>query len=211
MKSLSPSQAAALNSAVAGLRNAYDQFNVEPCEFAGAPDDLSSLDFIQYELPISEEYAAGSLAFSLAWGNVLVTSFGFSWVVLDHLDGHAGFALRHEEPSVLIVPYIRLLEIIQSSGCQSPAESLWFDVIRYFDTHAHIPDGWHPVFDAVHCPNKLDCPNSTTSACQRLIETVPEFYASMSTFPYDWARNKQWSKLNEYADRLVCNYQIPRR
>ena len=65
-----------------------------------------------------------------------------------------------------------------------------------------------PVFDAVHCSTKLGCPNSTTQACHRLIDIVPEFYASMSTYPYDWARNKQWDKLNEYADQLATNYQL---
>jgi hypothetical protein len=207
MRPLTPDETEAIESALAGMRTAYNQFKVEACEFTGIPDDLSSLDYIPYELPMPEKYAAGSVAFALAWGNVLATSFGFSWVALDHFADPKGIALRHEDPSALIVPYFRLLEITQSSGCQNPAESLWFDVIRYFDHRSCIPDGWHPVFDAVHCSSKLGCPNSTSKACQRLIEVLPVFYATMSTYPYDWARNKQWHKLTDYADQLATNYQ----
>lgn len=201
----------AIESALARMRTAYNHFKVEPCEFTGIPDDLSSLDYIPYELPMRDEYAAGSVAFALAWGHVLATSFGFSWVALDDFADPKGFALRHEDPSILIFPYFRLLEITQSSGCQNPAESLWFDVIRYFDHRSYIPDGWHSVFDAVHCPSKLRCPNSTTKACQRLIDIVPEFYSTMSTYPYDWARNQQWDKLNDYADQLATNYLLTNR
>jgi hypothetical protein len=212
MHPLTPHQIEEVESALAGMRTAYNHFKIEPCHFTGIPDDLSSLDYIPYELPMAEEYAAGSVAFSLAWGHVLATSFGFKWVTTDDCAGTKGFALWHEDPSVLIFPYFRLLEITRSSGPQdSPAESLWFDTIRYFDNRLYIPDGWHPVFDAVHCADKLGCPSSTTNACQRLLDIVPEFYDTMSTHPYGWARNKQWDKLADYADHLATNYQLTNR
>lgn len=212
MHSLTHDQLEAIASALSGIQAAYNQFKVEPCHFTGIPDDLSSLDYIPYELPMADEYAAGSIAFSLAWGNVLTTSFGFSWVTGNDCAGPKEFALRHDDPTVLIFPYYRLLEIMQSSGPQdSPAESLWFDTIRYFNRCSYISDGWHPVFDAVHCPDRLRCPTSTSSACQRLIDIVPEFYASMSTYPYTWARNKQWSELTGYAEQLVTSYQLKAR
>lgn len=121
MRPLTPNETGAIESALTGMRTAYRHFKVEPCEFAGIPDDLSSLDYIPYELPMPDEYAAGSVAFSLAWGHVLATSFGFSWVVLDQFVDPKRFALRHKDPSTLIFPYFRLLEITQSSGCQNPA------------------------------------------------------------------------------------------
>ena len=212
MHSLTQDQTEAIESALAGMRTAYNQFKIEPCHFTGIPDDLSSLDYISYELPMADEYAAGSVAFSLAWGHVLATSFGFSWVNAEDCAGPRLFALQHEDPSALIFPYVRLLEITQSSGNQdSPAESLWFDTIRYFDHCSYIPDGWHPVFDAIHCPDKLGCPKSTTKACQRLVDIVPDFYATMSTYPYSWARNKQWNELSDYADQLATDYQLTNR
>lgn len=212
MNALTPSQFEDIASALAGVRAAYNAFKVEPCQFTGIPDDLSALDYIPYELPIAVEYAAGSLAFSLAWGHVLATSFGFSWVSDNDCAGPKGFALWHENPSALIFPYFRLLEITQSSGPQdSPAESLWFDTIRYFDNRSYIPDGWHPVLDAINCPAKLGCPKSTTNACQRLVDVVPEFYASMSTYPYAWARNKKWSELTGYAEQLATHYPLTNR
>lgn len=205
MQSLTPDQTQAIQAGLAGMRTAYNQFKVKPCRFTGIPDDLSSLDYIPYELPMEEEYAAGSVAFSIAWGNVLATSFGFSWVAMDGGTGPQGFALRHEDPSALLFPYYRLLEITQSSGAQDPAQSLWFDTIRYFDHRSYIPDGWHPVFDAVHCPEKLECPSSVTKACRRLIETIPEFYSVMSTYPYGWVRDHKWGELRNYADQLLSN------
>lgn len=212
MQSLRPDQNDSIESALEGMRNAYNRFNVEPCHFTGIPEDLSSLDYIPYELPMQDEYAAGSVAFALAWGHVLANSFGFHWVTTNDCAGPPCFALRHEAPSVLIFPYFRLLEITQSSGTQdSPAGSLWFETIRYFDHRSYIPDGWHPVFDAVQCSEKLGCPNSTTKACQRLIDIVPEFYTTMSTYPYKWARRKQWDKLTEYADQLATNYRLTNR
>lgn len=212
MQPLTPHQIDAIESAVAGMRTAFNAFQVEPCHFTGIPDDLSSLDFIPYELPMADEFAAGSVAFALAWGHVLATSFGFNWVATNDRAGTNEFALRHEDPAVLIFPYYRLLEITQSSGPQdSPAESLWFDTIRYIDQRANIPQGWHPVFDAAHFADKLGCPSSTTKACQRLIDIVPEFYATMSTYPYGWARNEQWDKLANYADQMATNYQLINR
>jgi hypothetical protein len=211
MHSLSPSQVDKIDAALAGMRTAYNRFEIEPCDFTGIPDDLSSLDFIPYELPMPEEYSAGSVAFSLAWGHVLATSFGFSWFTTDNHIGPQGFALRHEDPAVLIFPYFRLLEITQSSGGSDPAQSLWFDTIRYFDHRLYVADGWHPVFDAVHCPDKLGCPPSVTKACQRLVEIMPEFYFTMSTYPYGWVRDKQWDKLSNYADQLARSYQLTNR
>lgn len=212
MKPLSDQQAEAIEAALAGMRTGYNQFKTEPCHFTGMPDDLSALDYIPYELPMAEEFEAGSVAFVLTWGNVLVNSFGFHWVVSEDCVDAKGFAVRHEEPAVLIFPYYRLLEIKESSGSQdSPAESLWFETIRYFDRRSYLPEGWHPVFDAVHCAAKLGCPQATTKACQRLIEIVPEFYTTMSTYPYDWARNREWDKLTQYADQLATNYQLSNR
>ena len=209
---LTPNQMEMIESALAGMRTAYNQFKVEPCYFTGIPDDLSSLDYIPYELPMADEYSAGSVAFSLAWGHVLKTSFGFSWVTTNDCGGPKCFALQHEDPAVLIFPYFRLLEITRSSGNQdSPAESLWFDTIRYFDHRSCVPDGWHPVFDAIHCPDKHGCPSSVTKACERLVNTMPEFYGTMSTYPYRWARNKQWDKLSEYADQLATNHLLSNR
>lgn len=212
MQAITACQFEAISSALAGLRAAYNAFQVEPCQFAGVPDDLSALDYIPYELPIAPEYAAGSLAFSLAWGHVLVTSFGFSWVARDDRAGPKEFAVQHENPSVLIFPYFRLLEITRSSGPQeSPAETLWFETIRFLETRAYIADGWHPVFDAANVPKKLGCPASTTQACRRLIDTVPEFYAKMSTYPYAWARDRRWDELTKYAEQLVTNHQLANR
>jgi hypothetical protein len=212
MHSLSPDQVDAIDTALAGMRVAYNQFKVEPCHFTGIPDDLSSLDYIPYELPMADDYSAGSVAFSLVWGHVLATSFGFSWVATDDHVSPKGFALRHEDPAVLIFPYYRLLEITQSCGPQDTlAESLWFDTIRYVDDRLYIPDGWHPVFDAVQFPDKLGCPSSVTKACRRLVEKVPQFYYTMSTHPYGWARDKQWDKLSHYADQLASSYQLSNR
>ena len=212
MHALTPSQFEAIASALAGIRAAYNAFKVEPCHFTGIPDDLSSLDYIPYELPIAAEYAAGSLAFSLAWGNVLATSFGFKWVSGNDCAAPKEFALRHEKPSVLIFPYFRLLELTHSSVRQEcPAETLWFDTIRYFDRCSYVPNGWHPVFDAASCPDKLKCPTSTTKACLRLVEEVPEFYEQMSTYPYAFARNRQWRELTDYAEQIATNYQLTNR
>lgn len=209
MASLTSEQTDVIETALAGLRTAYNRFKVEPCDFTGIPDDLSSLDYIPYELPMPEQYAAGSVAFSLAWGHVLTTSFGFSWIASADCADPKCFALRREDPSVLIFPHFRLLEITRSAGPKdSPAESLWFDTIRYYDHRSCIPDGWHPVFDAIRCPEKLGCPASVTKACQRLVDIVPEFYATMSTYPYGWARNKQWDELREYADQLATSHQL---
>ncbi|HUG67238.1 MAG TPA: hypothetical protein VMM76_05785 [Pirellulaceae bacterium] len=206
---MSSDQSEAIATALDGMRTAYNQFEVEPCHFTGIPDDLSSLDYIPYELPIADEYAAGSSAFSLAWGHVLATSFGFCWVASDDRVDPRMFALRREAPSVLLFPYFRLREITESSGPQdSPAESLWFDTIQYFDQRSYIPDGWHPVFDAVHCPNKLGCPSSLTNACQRLIDIMPEFYFTMSTYPYCWAREKKWDDFRDYAEQLANNHLL---
>jgi hypothetical protein len=33
----------------------------------------------------------------------------------------------------------------------------------------------------------------------------------MSTYPYTWARNKQWDKLTGYAEQLVTSYQLTKR
>lgn len=207
MHALTQPQYAAITSKLEGIRAAYNAFDVEPCDFSGYPEDLSALDYIPYELPIAIEYAAGSLAYALAWGNVLANSFGFTWVSNNDCAAPQEFALRHANPSVLIFPYFRLLEMTQSTGCQDgPAESLWFDTIRILDTRSFVPDGWHPVFDAVSCPSKLGCPASTTDACRRLVEAVPQFYATMSTYPYTWARNKQWNELTRYAEKIVATY-----
>lgn len=212
MQALSTDQLQTIESALAGMRAAYNAFQVEPCEFTGIPEDLSALDYIPYELPIAPEYAAGSLAFSLVWGHVLVTSFGFSWVASDDCAGPKEFAVQHDSPSVLIFPYFRLLEITRSSGPrESPAETLWFETIRFMEARAYIADGWHPVVDAAHCPERLGCPTPTSKACQRLIDTVPKFYAQMSTYPYAWARAKRWNELAEYAERLVTNHQLANR
>jgi hypothetical protein len=212
MQVLRTDQLQTIEFALAGMRATYNAFQVEPCEFTGIPEDLSALDYIPYELPIAPEYAAGSLAFSLAWGHVLVNSFGFSWVASDDCARPKEFAVQHDSPSVLIFPYFRLLEITQSSGPrESPAETLWFETIRFMETRAYIADGWHPVVDAAHCPERLGCPASTTKACQRLIDTVPEFYGKMSTYPYAWARGKRWIELTEYAEQLVTNHQLANR
>ncbi len=210
MNPLSADQNEAIAIALDGMRTAYNQFDVEPCRFTGIPDDLSSLDFIPYELPIANGFDEESIPFSIAWGHVLATTFGFSWVATADRTDSRLFALQHEDPSVLIFPFFRLLEITQSSGSQdSPAESLWFDTIRYFDQRSHIPDGWHPVFDAVRCPRKLGCPASLTKACQRLIDVMPEFYYTMSTYPYCWARDRKWKELRDYADQLASsNHQL---
>lgn len=212
MHPLAPDQIEAIDSALAGMREAYNRFQVESCDFSGTPNDFAALDFIDYELPMAEEYAAGSLAYSLCWGHVLASSFGFSWVSTNDCPGPKGFALRHEDPSVLIFPYFRLLETTRSSGGgEGPAQSLWFDILRRADHCSYIPDGWHPVFDAVQSPHELGCPESTTKACQRLIQIVPEFYGTMSLYPYEWAREKQWDKLSHYCDQLVANYQLIQR
>jgi hypothetical protein len=117
------------------------------------------------------------------------------------------FALRRESPSVLLFPYFRLREIAESSGPQdSPAQSLWFDTIRYFDQRSYIPEGWHPVFDAVRCPNKLGCPSSLTNVCQRLIDIKPDFYFTMSTYRYCWAREKKWDDFRDFAKKLASNH-----
>ncbi|QDT45083.1 hypothetical protein Pan241w_52010 [Gimesia alba] len=206
MHPLSQDQNQAIANSLDGIRAAYNQYNVEPCHFTGIPDDLSSLDYIPYELGLSGEYADGSVPFSVAWGNVLTTSFGFSWVTDMECVDPRYFAVRHENPAVLIFPFYRLLEIVLSSGRNdSPAESLWFDTIRYFDVSSNVPDGWHPVFDAVECPEKSGCPPSLTKSCQRLIDVMPEFYYMMSTYPYCWSREQKWKELQNYVDELV-NY-----
>ncbi len=204
MHELSQDQNEAITNALNSMRTAYNRFKVEPCHFTGIPDDFSSLDYIPYELGLEEEYADGSIPFSLAWGHVLTTSFGFSWVTdVDSIDPRL-FALQHKDPSVVIFPYFRLLEITLSSGSEDcPAETLWFDTIRYFDHHSEIPDGWHPVFDAEYCPEKLGCPPSLTKSCHRLIDVVPEFYYKMSTYPYSWSREGKWKELQDYADELT--------
>jgi hypothetical protein len=209
MHPLTSDQTEAIETALAGMRTAYNHFEVEPpCHFTGIPDDLSSLDYILHELSMPEEFTEGSVAFSVAWGHVLATSFGFSWVATNDRVGPDGFALRHENPDALIFPYYRLLEIEESPGCNSPAELLWFDTIRYFDHHSHVADGWHPVFDAVYCPEKLGCPPSLTKACQRLFDKMPTggFYYSMSTYPYDLARDRQWDKLRDCVDQLADSF-----
>ena len=64
-----------MDAMIGGLREAYNSFKIEPCEFAGHPDDFAALDYIPYELPIAEQYVDGSLAFAMTWGNVLAQSF----------------------------------------------------------------------------------------------------------------------------------------
>ena len=207
MQELHSAQADAITAALDGMRSAYNRFEIQPCYFTGEPEDLSALDYIPYELPMTEEYAAGSLAFGLVFGNVLTTSFGFHWVSPDGDADPRSIAVFREDPSVLVFPYYRLREIEESSCCldNAPAQTLWFDTMRYFDRCGYVPDGWHPVFDAANSPASLGCPASLTKACQRLIDNCRDFYYTMSTYPYTWARNEQWDKLCDYADTLATN------
>lgn len=209
MDSLNASQARAVESSLDGMRRAYNAFKVDACDFSGVPDDLSSLDYIPYELPIAAEYEAGSVAFSLCWGHVLTKSFGFEWGAADGLADARGFALRRDDPAVLLFPYYRLKEVMESSGTSdSPAQTLWFDTIRYFEHRSYTPDGWHPVFDAVRCPEKIGCPPSVTKECERLIDAMPDFYYTMSTYTYEWVRDGQWDQLRDYAGRLATQARL---
>lgn len=209
MNPLSQAQTEMIAVALDGMRAAYNHFEVEPCHFTGLAEDFSALDYIPYELPIAEPYAAGSLAFSLVWGHVLTTSFGFRWTASDDQTDPRMFAVIREEPSVLLYPYVRLREITESAGPQeSPATSLWFDIIRYFDRCGFVPQGWHPVFDAADGPHKLGCPPALTEACRRLMDVMPEFYHSMSTYPYRWSREKQWDDFLQYVQQLINNSRL---
>ena len=207
MRILTPKELTEIDAMVAGLRSAYNSFDVEACDFAGAPGDFASLDFIPYELPMPEQFADGSLAFALTWGNVLAKSFGFTWVADDHCQTPESFALRHDDPKALVFPYFRLREITESSGsADTPAQTLWFDIVRYHEARTYVADGWHPVFDAAQCPEKLGCPSSTTDACTRLIDSVPDFMLRMSTYPYDYAKSANWTELTAYAVTILDAY-----
>ena len=212
MRELKPNELATIDTLIDGLRSSYNAFKIEPCDFAGAPDDFASLDFIPYELPMSEKHAEGSLAFAMAWGNVLAKSFGFTWVTGDHFPSPESFALWHDDPRVLVFPFFRLLEITESSGAQhTPAQTLWFEIVHYQDKCTYAAEGWHPVFDAVQCPKKLGCTASTTDACQQLIDTVPDFMFRMSTYPYRYTESKDWKKLADYANRISESHVRNRR
>ncbi len=200
---LSPVQNEILLQALEKMRAAYNRFDVEPCHFSGIPEDLSSLDYIPYELPMPDDCSEGSIPFCLAWGNVLVNSFGFEWLAESEHDDARLFALWHHDPQVLIFPYPRLLEIVRSVGCQdSPAETLWFDTVHYVDRWFVVPDGWHPVLDAINCPETIGCPKPFTESCRRLVSADIEFFHSMSTYPYKWARTKEWGRLLDYTEDL---------
>ena len=67
MTPLNQAQTPFIDNALAGMRTAYNRFDVLPCEFTGQPEDRAALDVIPYELPMAEEFAAGSVAYSLAW------------------------------------------------------------------------------------------------------------------------------------------------
>ena len=208
MQQLSSYQHKTIAEALDGLRIAYNRFDAEQCRFAGIPDDLSSLDLIPYELPIAEAFAEGSTPFAAAWGNVLTESFGFAWTCENDCDDIRMFSLVHDEPTVLIFPYFRLIEITRSSGSQdSPAATLWFETIRYFDQRSVVPDGWHPVFDAINCPRTIGCPKSLTTACRRLVDVYPEFYFTMSTYPYRWTRDQNWDAFRNYVEQLATVHQ----
>ena len=207
MRELNPSEFATIDAMIDGLRLAYNAFEIEPYGFGGTPDDFAALDYIPYELPMEKQYADGSLAFAMAWGNVLAKSFGFSWVADDNLRNGESYALRHDDPNVLIFPFYRLLEITVSSGSQqTPAQTLWFETIQNQNDRTYVADGWHPVFDAAQCPEKIGCPSSTTEACRLLIDTVPDFTHRMSTYPYDYAKTKDWKQLEDYAKTIIESY-----
>jgi hypothetical protein len=43
------------------------------------------------------------------------------------------------------------------------------------------------------------------------VEEAPEFYEKMSTYPYVFARNRQWRELTDYAEQIATNYQLTNR
>ena len=183
MRELTTDELAGMDAMIGGLREAYNSFKIEPCEFAGHPDDFAALDYILCELPIAEQYVDGSLTFAMTWGNVLAQSFGFTWLADDKFQNPESYALRHDDPSALVFPFYRLLEITESSGSgHAPSQTLWFETIRYHYERTYVADGWHPVFDAAQCPDKIGCPQSTSDACRLLIDTVPDFMFRMNTF-----------------------------
>ena len=78
--------------------------------FDGGPEDLGTLNFIDYQ---AGEHPNGVLGAALIFGGVLVRTGVFDWAVGD--DGHLVLVTRLDYPRVMIFPYARLAEVENSS------------------------------------------------------------------------------------------------
>ncbi|HEY2155374.1 MAG TPA: hypothetical protein VGH33_07075, partial [Isosphaeraceae bacterium] len=89
-----------------------------PCRFDGTPGDLDALSYLDYEIGYPPSGLWGA---AIVWGCVLAANGPFRW----HLDAAAGLVLRTvDDPSLLIWPYARVLEM-QGSATASSRKYRW--------------------------------------------------------------------------------------
>jgi len=95
--------------------------NVPERRFEGDPEDIDTLNFIDYEAGDHPEGASGA---AIIFGGVLVKTGLFEWAIGD--ETHLVLVTTTDYPRVMIYPYARMAEVEHSSW-PAPGNAQRFD------------------------------------------------------------------------------------
>ncbi|MFO1044318.1 MAG: hypothetical protein U0941_21240 [Planctomycetaceae bacterium] len=200
---ISPQELRYIDERVSTLRNWYNNHsNVKRCEFAGDPSDLMTLTFISYELDIVWDWDAGETV-ACVWGNVLVQRFDFQWVRLKESKSARTFAVYNAMFPETICPWSRMNELITNGQySHSVAEQLLVSFLAELHAKNAIPDGWHPVLDAIKKADPV-FPKSIAAQIQTLIAKEPEWFRLLGLSPYEWNKSMTWETVALHLSLLI--------
>lgn len=165
---------------------------VRPHQFLGQPDDISTVDWVFYELGGSLWHRDQGLAMTCAWGNVLVRNFGFQWSVLGPPRDFRDYLLHHPEGNLLF-PWLRLWEAVFNPGPQYLAlQSVWLRILTEKEVFSSLPIGWYPAINAIR-GEPLGWPVEAVQLLANCFEERPEtFFEEFGMEPYDWKAESDW-------------------
>ncbi len=181
---------------IAALRNWYSAFDLHPinaCVFDGDTNDICVLDYIFYELGADSWGWDHGITHAVAWGNVVVQQFGFQWCKFVSDTSPRHFAVRNPEVPCVIFPWVRLFELVENPGHKHSAHAhLLLSMISDVDQGFVVPDGWHPVLDAIS-RKRTDFPSNVVDMLSRMYDEDPNWIHHLDMYPYDWNENTDWN------------------
>lgn len=185
---------AACNSFNEGFNNVYSY------QWKASPFNLADLDYDFYEFGGEHWYRDNGYGFTCAWGQILVTSFGFQWMKMEGARDLPDWVLRHEDAFYIFFPWQTLWSVVESSGYQhEKAAGTWMRILNHVDEVYGLPKGWHIITDVLNGDIEW-VPKRVGYEMQAIYNRPNWRFEILGLEPYGWDRDTDWDNVETYLN-----------
>lgn len=167
-------------------------------KWTASPLNLGNLDYDFYEFGGGRWYSDNGYGFTCAWGQILVTSFGFHWMKMAGAENLSDWVLKHDEASYVFFPWQTLWSTVESSGNQhEKAAGAWMRILNQVDGVLGVPTSWHLIPDVLRGDMKW-VPKRVADEMKAIYDHPQWCFEILGLWPYEWHRKADWGQIESY-------------